>query len=449
MRTKGNIDVNIENELTKSRLIANLFEPVEEGDLGIRQLTDSQKVLKVKFRFDKDKNTRFFKEVQDLLKVNEMGFFHEMQKYIDIVFEIFGVKIEKLGLLEKETIKYIFRKLVRIWETYPHYKLKFDLGSPRSLDIKTKEWEAYVKIIRNDSSHIVYKLKQAVNYFKYAPLLPKELYFDLELDDLSIEVEKLARKKPELEKIELIELLPPPIFKTEIVVVDNFGDISDFNKLSSGEKQQIHSINSIVYHIKNLNSIKSIDTDLVKYRSIYLILDEIELYYHPELQRNYLSYLLKMLGKFSFVDIDSINICLITHSPYILSDLPEFYTLRLVDGKPKNNDTQTFGANIYDLMADGFFMNDGFIGEYAKEMIEELFGELYVLNSKPSYKINEKEYSELKRKVNIVGERIIRTRLNDLLNDISKEDALIEKEIDLTEKHLKELKRKLDIDAKD
>lgn len=442
MRTEGNIDVNIENELTKSRLIANLFEPVEEDDLGLRQLTESQKVSKVKFQFDKDKNTRFFKEVQDLLKVNEMDIFHEMQKYIDIVFEIFSVKIKSLGQLEKETIKYIFRKLVRIWETYPHYKLKFELGSPRSLNINTKEWIFYVKRIQKDPSHVVYKVKQAINYLKYYPLLPKELSFDLSLDELSIKIEKLARRYPELEKI---ELLPLPIFKTKIIVIDELGDTSDFNKLSSGEKQQIHSINSIIYHLKNLNSI---DTSLVKYRNINLILDEIELYYHPELQRKYLSHLLKAIDKVYLENIDSINICLVTHSPYILSDIPDFYTLRLDNGKPNNSNIQTFGANVYDLMADGFFMKDGFIGEYAKDKIEELFGELYKLNIN-SYKISKEEYSELQRRVNIVGERIIRTRLNDLLNEIPKENALVENEIELTEKHLKELKRKLNIDAKD
>ncbi len=447
MRTEGDIHINTENELAKSRLVANLFDPVEEGDLGIRQLTDSQKVLKINFQLDKEKNTRFFKEVQEQVKANDLGVYYEIEKYIEIVYEVFSIKTEKIGQLEKETIKYIFRKLIRIWETYPHYKKKFDLGSPRSLNINIKEWEAYVKKIVNDSSHIVYKLKQAINYLKYTPLLPKELDFDLELDYLNIEVEKLARKNSELEKIELIELLPPPIFKTEIVVIDDLGNISDFNKLSSGEKQQIHAINSIIYHIKNLNSIESNDTDLVNYTSINLILDEIELYYHPELQRKYLSYLLKTLGKIYLENIDSINICLITHSPYILSDIPEFYTLRLNDGKPKDSENQTFGANIYDLMADGFFMNDGFIGEYAKDKIEELFGELYELKSNSSYKISSEKYSELQKKIDIVGERIIKTRLNDLLNDISKEETLIKKEIELAEKHLIELKGKLDRDA--
>ncbi len=442
MRTEGDIHINTENELAKSRLVANLFEPVEEGDLGIRQLTDSQKVLKVKFQLDKEKNKRFYKEIEEHVKANDLGVYNEIQKYIDIVYGVFGFKNKSIGQLEKETIKYIFRKLVRIWETYPHYKKEFNLGSPRNLDINIKEWKAYVKKIVNDSSHIVYKLKQAVNYLKYFPLLPKELNFDLNLDDLSVKIEKLAKRYPEIEKIELIELLPPPIFKTEIVVIDDLGSVSDFNKLSSGEKQQIHAINSIIYHIKNINSIESSDKGLVNYNNVNLILDEIELYYHPELQRKYLSYLLKTLSKIYLENIDSINICLITHSPYILSDLPEFYTLRLVDGKPIDNETQTFGANIYDLMADGFFMKDGFIGEYAKDKIEELFGELYNLIESKS-KIDEDEYYALKRRVDIVGERIIRTRLNDLLDNIMIEKSIIEKEIILVEERLKELKNKL------
>jgi len=440
MRTHGNIDINTENELVKSRLVANLFEQVEEGDLGIRQLTDSQKVIEVQFELDIDKSKKFYKEIEELVGANTEGVYIEIRKYLDFVFEIFNVNVKRTGRLVQETEKYIFRKLIRIWESYPHYGKLFKFENPRKLDIDIKEWEIYVEKVKQDSSHIVYKLKQAINFLKYNSLLPQEDSFTLDLDYLNLKIQKQVTQFPELADIEIIELLPPPIFKSKIIIVDGTEELSDFNKLSSGEKQQIHSINSIIYHLKNLNSIKSIGTDLVKYRNINLILDEIELYYHPELQRKYISHLLKMLNKFYFEDIDSINICLITHSPYILSDIPDFYTLRLEDGKPRDDKAQTFGANIHGLLADSFFLGKSYMGEFAHKYITDLIDQI---NNVEKIK-SEEEFDYYRKKIEIIDEPFFKYKLIETLESKYPEfnkNNLIEL-ISKKEKELENLKRR-------
>ena len=63
-----------------------------------------------------------------------------------------------------------------------------------------------------------------------------------------------------------------------------------------------------------------------------LILDEIELYYHPELQQQFLSKLLFYIKDMELSNITDINMCLLTHSPYILSDIPSNNILKLEDG---------------------------------------------------------------------------------------------------------------------
>jgi predicted ATP-binding protein involved in virulence len=107
------------------------------------------------------------------------------------------------------------------------------------------------------------------------------------------------------------------------------------------------------------------------------LLDEIELYYHPEMQRSYLAYLLKMLSRMEVSTLKSINICMVTHSPYILSDIPDNYLLRLEDGKAsEKKEDKTFGANIHDLLANNFFMSST-TGEFAQIQIREIVNFYY------------------------------------------------------------------------
>ncbi|WP_298997489.1 hypothetical protein [uncultured Tenacibaculum sp.] len=440
MRTKGNIDINIENELTKSRLIANLIEPVEENDLGLRQLTNTQEAQKIEFEFNEGKNEFFFSDLGNQTGIQTKELYPKIQVYLDVVFRIFEINNKVNNKLVYETEKYIFRKLVKIWEKYPHYKDRFQLGSPRKLNIDKKEWILFIKRIQKDPSHIGYKVKQAINYLKYYSLIPKEMNFTLELDDLSIKIQRLSTKYPELEKIELIELLPPPIFKTNIIIIDKSKVPSNFNKLSSGEKQQIHSINSIIYHLKNLNSIDPLDTGLVKYRNINLILDEIELYYHPELQRKYISFLLKSLEKVPLDNIDSINICLITHSPYILSDIPHFYTLRLNNGIPDKDIAKTFGANIHELLTDSFFLDNSFIGEFAHKFITDLIEEINNIENN----ISDDEYDDYLKRINIIDEPFFKYKLIERLESKRSKDenTNLDELIKLKEKELEELKKK-------
>src|SRR5690606_6035851 len=94
--------------------------------------------------------------------------------------------------------------------------------------------------------------------------------------------------------------------------------------------------------------------------------DEIELYFHPELQRTYLSFLIDSIKKVYLSHITSINICFITHSPFILSDIPSINILFLDEGLPSKiqGSIKTFGANIHQLLIDGFFMANT-LGELA------------------------------------------------------------------------------------
>ena len=63
---------------------------------------------------------------------------------------------------------------------------------------------------------------------------------------------------------------------------------------------------------------------------------------------------------------------IITHSPFVLSDIPTTNILALQEGKPQARELQSFGANIHDLLNSNFFMLEGSRGKFAELVIREI-----------------------------------------------------------------------------
>lgn len=190
--------------------------------------------------------------------------------------------------------------------------------------------------------------------------------------------------------------------------------------ISTGEYSQLYLYSSIFYLItqvkhKNHNN---------KFKNMILYLDEIEITFHPELQREMIK---NLINFFKSLDFDlNVQLIISTHSPIIASDLPAKNIIYLDKDENgnclvKNPDTKTFGANIYQLFKDGFFMND-FIGEFAKEKINYVIEKL---NSKDDKKLSEKEQNEIKFIINSIGEPVLRNKLNEMFyNKFDKETKL-------------------------
>lgn len=100
----------------------------------------------------------------------------------------------------------------------------------------------------------------------------------------------------------------------------------------------------------------------------YIIIDEIDLYLHPEWQRKLVYILNKYLPM--LFDGKKIQVIVSTHSPIILADFPGEHVIYLgTDAdfeKPK-----TFAENIYTLYKNSLFLSDS-TGEFAKEKIQEI-----------------------------------------------------------------------------
>lgn len=178
----------------------------------------------------------------------------------------------------------------------------------------------------------------------------------------------------------------------------------------------MHTLCTIVYHINNIRTIKS--ATRLRYRKINIVLDEAELCFHPEMQRLFVDTLIRYLSVTGLTWYCAFHILIVTHSPFILSDIPQCNILYLEDGKQINGanaiTVNPFGANVNDVLAQSFFLNKGFVGEFAKKKIEGIVD--YLKSNKP---VKDGWYIDKSERFihRIVGEPIIRKLLEDMLHE--------------------------------
>ena len=210
----------------------------------------------------------------------------------------------------------------------------------------------------------------------------------------------------------------------------------NYNSLSTGEKTLLNFSINMLYQIHNIFKNENYD-------SINLFLDEVELTMHPQWQKRFLTDILNYLQLFSD---KKFNLILISHSPVILSDLPKQNVIFLEKDEKTGNcmnatdkvDINPFGANIHTLLSHGFFMKDGFMGEFAKEKIDLA---IKYLNQKI---LTPTELDYCENIISIIGEPIIKRELQRMLDSkrLSKIDKIdeIEKQIEELQKELKKIK---------
>lgn len=166
----------------------------------------------------------------------------------------------------------------------------------------------------------------------------------------------------------------------------------------------LNSISTYIYHLRNLNYHVGAE-HAIEYSYVNLILEEVELYFHPEYQRQYVYRMIKQIEQAKLENIEGINIILVTHSPFVLSDIPKSNVLFLKGGLPVYvMQENTFGANIHALLQNGFFLEGAPMGEFAKEKINKMFERLH-----------DNEYGEdLFEEIKLVSEPLLKTQLYQL-----------------------------------
>ena len=430
-RKEGNINVNSELHLAQTRLLTNIIKNPVNNTVNGKQINT------VVFELD---NKKYKERVDDDLDIlynefkKEYGF-NDSNFVTNVYNKLYGgIVYGNIEILNKNTpnfeyqCKYVFRKIIKISQYYSEYN-KHIFINQNAKRVEFDNFFTFISELTEDRSHITLKLRQVLNNLRFNILNEDETinwitsdkenengnqYYKVTLESL---IDRL--KVYNIDGNFLYEeLIPIGCFNSILWVKNNKNkeSIKNLDVLSSGEQHFIHSIQSILYHISNINSVFESKTNKIKYNYVNIVLDEIELYYHPEFQRTFLSELLIRIRSLAIPNIKGINILFCTHSPFILSDIPIQNTLKLVNGQIQHDrlkSNNTLGANIHDLLDNDFYLDKGFMGEFANKKINTLITFLSQKNKKTIIKsswnkINAKQFIEL------IGEPLLKGTLKDL-----------------------------------
>ncbi|MDM1556319.1 MULTISPECIES: hypothetical protein [Chryseobacterium] len=426
-RYDGNIDINSEKSLTKSRFLVNILFEKE-----LRKITEKKTILNVLMKFDYSK-----------FKINSNGRLesifsnsdYEKEEILKIIIKYFfdeNLVANKNNDFYEYTLEYILTKIYKITK-YPLYKKFRYLFESKTSSVGKEilllpDLMDYLYLLAGDTSHNTFKLRQAL-YFIISGYLNKEdldeifeidLLYSKLVSDFNLIKDTIKDKDGKIisgYEFSVNESLPS-FFEVDFLFTSDPNSQHTFSNLSSGEKQKIFSINSVVYHLRNLFSIsrrtgEDLNENIVSYNNINIVFDEIELYFHPQFQKSFIKDLLQSISVLRHSYSNRINIMFLTHSPFILSDIPKQNVLFLQDGistdfKARN----TFAANISNLLLDSFFVDNGLIGDFAIERINKTIN--YLNGKEITEEFNSSDFLKI---INLVDEPILQKKLIEMYSE--------------------------------
>lgn len=346
---------------------------------------------------------------------------------------------------------YLTYKTIKILYTYIHYTADWLVAKSSPLDENALK-NCFNNLLK-DSTHRTAKLRRTIAYLRFRE--EEGYYLNMVTADLNISYGWMRKKEGEqlypnndgdYHKIEIEDLLPPPFVNVVLQLVDNEHleqyvpggsnkEIIPFEGLSSGERQIAYSIANIVYHLKNIESSK-MDMNAgphhmfsQRYNYVNILLDEVELYFHPDLQRRFVSLLVGSIDGLQLSGISGINITMVTHSPFVLSDIPSSNILYLSRDEGAELHQTTFAANIHDLFNDAFFLpntmgeiaqaNVGMVVDYYHyiRQTRERKGEWQLIDNRPEW-VRNHDSDKVQYVASIVGDEYVHDELNDMLGEI-------------------------------
>ena len=408
----------------------------------------------------KDENGKKLKWIlalfQEALKSEKDNVAKVILREFDINPETYNEESYRVGML------YLICKVLNIGITYPKYilqtKIKVEYDFINSLDVTSDESVLSViselaKMVRDEESHVTLKVRRAQIYLThYGEILRKSVYglenyeeeyglsasAYLDAFDDRLDHEKAQQNIAGIFSLQEIELATPPSIYEQHVYLKKeneqgyvYGEPIELSLMSSGERQFVFSVSSIIYHLTNL---LSVEDSLPKYHCFNLVVDEVEICFHPEYQRTFLKNLLQLLDRLEFNSGERyINILLTTHSPFLLSDIPENHILYMTqdDELPTG---KTFGANIYDLLNQQFFMSNT-IGEFAAQKINEVV-RVYRLDNNPEMRerLFREGYESMVSLCALIGDEYLRKVVLQMVTEMAQQynmrTPLAEEEID-------------------
>lgn len=464
-RDKGLIDISRELELSKDRVSAlfiysnehkiDFFSPYTFKDLNfsVKDGFILQKFKKIlsDYAVSTDIVGRY-KTDDDVISILNDDF-------VGVVKEVFYLRKKNENRFDNLAFVYLQLKIYTIVNKYVGFEsysdtitLSNEPDNNVAFKVKEKEKLAYLmKLIRSDSSHVTKKIRRTINFLrsnisvelqqpkkcysgrKYFRLLfssyidsvkrvlPKgfvlnksyleNLSYNKEMDYLLLTMPFDGKSGLFISPVDVENAILPPFFKYNLLLYkDRY--VVEYGMLSSGELQLIQTLSVHMYHIENILSIKNRKgLERPQYRNVNLIFDEIELCFHIEYQCSFVKRLLDMIKSMRQNQKQhgcSINIIIITHSPFILTDIPSRKTLYLQNGESIENKKETFAQNTFSLLHNNFLV-PSFFGDFAKSMVFDLLN--FLLNKHYKYDWNACDVDSF---IELVGDELLRGELKKL-----------------------------------
>lgn len=411
-RSEGIIDINNENELANERLVALIVDKKSYfRNINEHLKVESLSIIRSSEVYDYE---RFKKQ----LKLSAIT----IEAYSDLKKKIKAIWWEKLGFPPEmgrdkkyynDAINYLVHKTVKVSKQYQQYNFFYKRFKNGGYQLNEEDLDRLIENMVLDSSHITAKIFQTLAYLGYEIYTDEVISNPIIPDDLKTQNHPRKMNGEKIEGLLLFnmqkeKLIPAPIFDVTINLRDTFSNEQvPFETISSGEKQLTYAVSSLLYHLVNIDSVKNDNNGLrIVYDHVNIILEEIELYFHPDLQKRFVKYLLDSLNTIRFDSIKGLNIILVTHSPFVLSDIPSNNILALNNDGSQKDSVQSFGANIHEMLADSFFLKDSSIGDFAQWYIGEIIEDLESSDSNTNK-------TELHRRIMIIDEPVIRMTLLD------------------------------------
>ena len=468
MRTNGTINASSEEQLAKERILSMLFYKDNKNGqkefekYPFRIINQDHIIMALSLpdisNYMKDNSSCTWEKneiVKKGLFSKDSNIYKNFDKISDDIKEYFNswndfsldLYTSNSGIAKRYTDseiakRYIVYKIIKISCKYKRYsKFKRNLASRNyNTDILIEHLDE----LMSDTSHITIKLRRALMYFAvplYRTGICDKNVFRLEyIEEQARSFLEKHKSVGKIQSLKIEDLLPPPCFRVEFQIVKkedinedgNYNDtnIIPFGQLSSGEKQIAFTISNFVYHLVNIDSVHKTNIKcfedklpLLKYKYINAIFDEIELYFHPDLQRRFLSLLVSALNNVTLEHIEGINILMVTHSPFVLSDIPRTNVLAL--SQSGKDIDQTFCANIHEMLGNSFFMEYS-IGKIAQEKVESImriyneFSNLKTTIGKERFvcEITEDEWNHFDYIKEIVADEYLRNVLETIIGEM-------------------------------
>jgi predicted ATPase len=191
----------------------------------------------------------------------------------------------------------------------------------------------------------------------------------------------------------------------------------NFYPFSAGEEALLSLFSALYYAL-------SLDYNETKDKAI-ILLDEPDNFMHPEWSRLLINELCSFLNRLEN-GYKTYQIIVTTHSPFIISDLSKENVIALEkdlsSGKCRQvSIKEPFAANIHSLLAQDFFMTST-IGEFARYKINKI---IKLLNTPNDLSIKDKD--EIDYVIRIIGEPLIKNRLELMAEKVMHKDETIRK----------------------